>query len=82
MVGQCTRAPRALLRDPTQDPRWLTSPEGARSKGPFPADVLATECHQAYVDPEIGREMLVEVEFISQCPSRYRCEVATAQVAV
>ncbi len=74
MVGQC--APRALLRDPTQDPRWLmctlTSPEGARSKGPFPADVLATECHQAYVDPETGKEMLVEVKFISQCPSRYR----------
>jgi hypothetical protein len=43
----------------------------------FPADVLATECHQAHVDPETGKEMLVEVKFISQFPSRYRCEVAT-----
>ena len=55
----------ALLRDPTHGQLVQRVLQGA-----IP-DLV-------YTNPGEGKEMMVEVKFINQCPTRYRREVATS----
>ena len=68
--------PRSVVNGLIPRPLWRDIEQGGRVHRVFQGAV--PDVPVAYTDPRDGKERIVELKFISQCPTRYDRSVATS----